>query len=227
MAQPHRSHLQDTTHTVYGLLRAPITIPPSPKPKTWGSRISRRLLHGMGWKLHHQPVPQTHGLMVVYPHTSNWDFVMGLLYKWSTGMSFYFWIKDSATRIPLLGRWIRLVGGIGINRNAAHGVVENTIATMRQRSFLWLVITPEGTRSYTNGWRTGFYHVWKNSACPLGLAYIDYGKKELGVLDYVLSSGDMQADFAALAQYYAERSGHQQDQAAPVQPYQKNKANSK
>lgn len=223
MAQGSSSsqHQYAMPHSVYGLQPAPVTIPAIPPSHTVSARISRRILQLMGWKLHYQALPQAHGVMVVYPHTSNWDFVMGLLYKWSTGMSFYFWIKDSATRIPLLGRWIEAVGGVGINRKAAHGVVESTIATMQQRDFFWLVITPEGTRSYTNGWRTGFYHLWHNSACPLGLAYIDYGKKEMGVTDYVLSSGNMQADFAALAQYYAGRSGYHPTQAAPVQPYKK------
>ena len=205
---------------LYGLQRAPLPAG-GPVHLPAGSRFAAALLRWLGWQSHFSPLPGTHGLLVVYPHTSNWDFPLGLLYKWSNGMPFRFWIKDSAMRLPLMGAWIRKVGGVSINRKAAHGVVETTIKEMRSSPFFWLVVAPEGTRSYSNGWRTGFYHLWQASGCPLGLAYIDYGKKEIGVRDYVLCSGQMQADFAALAQYYADRTGYHPEQAAPVQPYQK------
>lgn len=224
-AYDNNKHTQTTDDFVCGLARAPVTQKNAAQKNTWVGSIARCVLRAVGWKIHFQALPQSHGVIVVHPHTSNWDFVLGLLYKWSTGLSFHFWIKDNATRVPLLGHWIRAVGGVGINRKSAHGVVEDTIATMRQQASFWLAITPEGTRSRTNGWRTGFYHIWHNSACPLGLAYIDYGKKEIGVLDYVLSSGDIQADFDALARYYQGRTGYRPTQAAPVQPYQKNNLN--
>ncbi len=221
MVAPSSSQGNEEKDRVYGLLRAPITTSYfAPKP-TLISRIANYLLNAMGWKIHYQAPPQNHGLIIFYPHTSNWDFVIGILYKWSTGLPLHFWIKDNAINTPILGSFIRSVGGIGINRRAPKGVVKTTINAMQQQDFFWLAVAPEGTRSYSNGWRTGFYHVWNNSACPLGLAYMDYGKREIGVLDYVLNSGNMQADFAALEKYYQGRTGYHVKQAAPVQPYQK------
>ena len=92
---------------------------------------------------------------------------------------------------------------------------------MRQADFFWLVVAPEGTRSKTNGWRTGFYHLWRASDCPLGLTYIDFGKKEVGVQHFARCSGDMEADFAGLAHYYADRTGYRHDNAAPVRPFER------
>ncbi len=151
---------------LYGLQRAPLPAG-GPVHLPAGSRFAAALLRWLGWQSHFSPLPGTHGLLVVYPHTSNWDFPLGLLYKWSNGMPFRFWIKDSAMRLPLMGAWIRKVGGVSINRKAAHGVVETTIKEMRSSPFFWLVVAPEGTRSYSNGWRTGFYHLWQASGCPL------------------------------------------------------------
>jgi hypothetical protein len=189
-----------------------------------GSRLAAWCLKVLGWRNDFPGLPDPRGLLVVYPHTSNWDFPLGLLYKWSHGLPFRFWIKDSATRLPVIGRWIRWVGGVAINRKAAHGVVEQTMQQMREADFFWLAVAPEGTRSYTNGWRTGFYHLWRAADCPLGLAYFDYGHKQIGVQHYVRCSGDMEADFAALARYYERRTGYHPEKAAPVRPYERGRS---
>lgn len=208
--------------TVCGLRRA--TSPASgPVRLPRGSRLATRVLSWFGWRNEFAPLPEAHGLYIVYPHTSNWDFILGLLYKWSHGMPFKFWIKDSATRLPLIGPWIRWVGGVPINRSAAYGVVEQTQHQMHASAFFWLVVAPEGTRSYTPGWRTGFYHLWRTLDCPLGLAYIDYGARQLGVTDYVRCSGDMEADFAAIARYYAGRQGCHPDQQSPIVPLERHR----
>ena len=202
-----------------------VPMPPSgPLVPRRGSRLAAWCLKALGWRNDFAGLPEPRGLYVVYPHTSNWDFPMGLLYKWANGLPFRFWIKDSATRLPVIGPWIRWVGGVAINRRAAHGVVEQTIQQMREADFFWLVVAPEGTRSYTNGWRTGFYHLWRAADCPLGLAYIDYGHKQIGVQHFVRCSGDMEADFAALERYYAGRTGYHPENAAPVRPYERNRA---
>ena len=186
--------------------------------------LAALILRLLGWRTVYTPPPGPKSVVPVYPHTSNWDFPMGLLYKWSHGLPFRFWIKDSATRLPVIGPWIRWVGGVAINRKAAHGVVEQTIEEMRRADFFWLVVAPEGTRSYTNGWRTGFYHLWRAADCPLGLAYIDYAHKQIGVQHYVRCSGDMEADFAALARYYEGRTGYHPEKAAPVRPYERTRS---
>ncbi len=187
-----------------------------------GSRLAAALLRGLGWKAVFPQLPAPRGLIVVYPHTSNWDFAIGLLYKWALGMPLHFWIKESWTNIPVVGAWMRWLGAVGINRQAPTGVVEQTQRAMQTEPFFWLAVTPEGTRSYGNGWRTGFYHVWKASDCPLGLAFIDFGKREIGFDHFVQCSGDMAADFAGLAAYYQGRQGYHPEKAAPVQPFVRN-----
>ena len=186
--------------------------------------LSRRILQWLGWQVDFTGLPAAQGILAVYPHTSNVDFLYGVLFKSAIGMPLKFWIKDSFTKMPLVGAWIKWLGGIGINRRAAHGVVEQTLDAMRTSPFFWLAVAPEGTRSYTNGWRTGFYHVWQAADCPLGLAYFDYSKKHVGVLHFARCSGNIEADFAGLARYYASKVGYKPEQAAPVQPYVRNRS---
>lgn len=205
--------------TIYGLRRCPIPAENLPSPQA-GSRIARWILRCLGWHTDFPGFPTQHGLIVVYPHTSNWDFPLGVLYKWAHGIPLRFWIKHTPTEWPVIGRWIKWVGGVPINRTASHGVVADTLKQMQHsHDLFWLVVAPEGTRSYTNGWRTGFYHVWQASQCPLGLATIDFARKRIGLTEFVYCSGDMQADFAALAQYYTHQRGYHPEQQAPVRPY--------
>jgi 1-acyl-sn-glycerol-3-phosphate acyltransferase len=86
--------------------------------------------------------------------------------------------------VPLFGRWLRWIGGLPIDRSAAQGVVGQTADRLaRARAddeFLWLGLAPEGTRSRTAGWRSGFYHVATQAQVPLALAYIDYARREVG-----------------------------------------------
>ena len=86
-----------------------------------GSTLARALLRLAGWRILFDGLPAAQGVAIVYPHTSNWDFVVGLLAKWGIGIPVTFWGKDSLFRIPLLGRWMRWVGGVPVDRASAHG----------------------------------------------------------------------------------------------------------
>ncbi|HRI17919.1 MAG TPA: 1-acyl-sn-glycerol-3-phosphate acyltransferase, partial [Burkholderiaceae bacterium] len=117
-----------------------------------GSRLARALLRLAGWRVLFDGLPAAQGVAIVYPHTSNWDFVVGLLAKWSIGIPVNFWGKDSLFRIPLFGRWVRWVGGVPVDRTHASGVVGSMAASLReareQGRFQWLALAPEGTRRY-------------------------------------------------------------------------------
>lgn len=185
-----------------------------------GSRLARALLRLAGWRLSFDGLPGRQGLIVAYPHTSNWDFVVGLLAKWAFGLPLRFWAKDSLFDVPLFGAWLRWLGGVRVQRNSSAGLVADTIAQMRaaqQRGdFFWLALAPEGTRSLTEGWRSGFYHVAVQTGLPVGLAYLDFGSKHIGVDSFVILGGDPQADFALIAAAYEGRRGRRAGLAAPV-----------
>ena len=173
-----------------------------------GHALARWLLRCLGWRLVWDGLPARQGVLVAYPHTSNWDFVVGLLAKWALGLPAAFWIKDSVCRIPLLGAWIRWVGGIPVDRSGALGIAkamsERFRAACEQDAFLWLAVAPEGTRGWVPHWRSGFYPVALAAGVPVGLVFFDYQRRRVGVDRFMMLSGDRPADLALIAGYYRD-----------------------
>lgn len=185
-----------------------------------GSRLATALLRLGGWRVHFDGLPAPQGVLVVYPHTSNWDFVVGILAKWSIGVPLRFWAKDSLFAVPVFGPWLRSVGGVPVDRSAANGVVAGMVRQLQQRrgtgSQFWLAVTPEGTRSARPGWRSGFYRVAWQAGVPVGLASLDYGRREVRLTSFLSLTGDETADLERIAALYAGVRGKRPSQAAPV-----------
>ncbi len=185
-----------------------------------GSRLARALLRLGGWQLQFDGLPARQGVVVVYPHTSNWDFIVGVLAKWGIGIPVVFWGKDSLFRVPLLGRWLRWIGGVPVDRRAPGGIVGDMVSRMghaRERDeFLWLALAPEGTRSRREGWRTGFYRVAVDAGVPLALAHLDFERRSVGVHACLHLSGDAVADLAAIARHYQGVQGYRPALASPI-----------
>lgn len=185
-----------------------------------GSALARWCLRLAGWRLCFDGLPAAQGVLVVYPHTSNWDFPVGLLAKWGIGLPASFWAKDSLFRVPLLGRWMRWLGGVAVDRSAAQGLVGGTIeqlqAAARGGRFMWLALAPEGTRGRTEGWRSGFYRVALGAEVPVGLVFFDYARREVGMDSYWRLSGDTARDFATFAQRLGHRQGRRPQLASPI-----------
>jgi len=185
-----------------------------------GSKLARGLLKLAGWELAFDGLPGKQGVIMAYPHTSNWDFVLGLLAKWAFGLNVKFWGKDSLFRVPLFGAWVRWLGGVPVNRSSASGLVADTVARIRAAQAadeeFWLALAPEGTRAYVDGWRSGAYHVAVQAGVPVGLAYFDFGRKRVGLTCFVQLSGDPAQDLALFADYLASCRGKRPELASPV-----------
>jgi 1-acyl-sn-glycerol-3-phosphate acyltransferase len=185
-----------------------------------GSRAARALLRLLGWELLCDGLPGRQGVIAVYPHTSNWDFPVGLLFKWAVGLPATFWGKHTLFRVPLLGRWLRYVGGVPVDRRAPQGLVGEAVAAMHaardEDRPMWVVVAPEGTRSATPGWRSGFYAVAHGAGVPVGLAVLDFGRKRVGFDSFWRTSGDAEADLATFAQQLAAVRGCRPERAGPV-----------
>jgi 1-acyl-sn-glycerol-3-phosphate acyltransferase len=154
---------------------------------------------------------------VVYPHTSNVDFFIGILAKWSLGVPINYLAKDSLFEIPLIGAWLRYLGGRPVVRNSPQGYVSELADEMARSEYFWLVITPEGTRKKTPGWRTGFYHLALKTGYPVGITYVDYSKKQVGVTQFLYMSGNEEEDMLMIRKGFEGRVGRFSDQMAPIE----------
>jgi 1-acyl-sn-glycerol-3-phosphate acyltransferase len=185
-----------------------------------GSSLARGLLGLAGWRVDFDGLPGLQGVIAVYPHTSNWDFVVGLLAKWDMGIEVRFWGKDSLFKVPVFGAWMRWLGGVAVNRKTSSGMVGHTInemlAARAEQRLFWLALAPEGTRSLTAGWRSGFYRVAHGAGVPVLVTTIDYGRRVVDVRQVVMLSGDADADMAAIAHCIGNARGHHPALAAPI-----------
>lgn len=171
------------------------------------SAIARWLLGLFGWKvLHVPPQKPDKAVLIFYPHTSNWDFVIGILARSVLQLPAHFAAKDTVFRWPFgrLGRWL---GGIPVNRREPAGLVAQLADEFKRHENFFLAITPEGTRRRTEHLKSGFYRVAMMAHVPLGCAFIDYPRREIGILDYRTLSGDASADLASIAELYAGHRG--------------------
>jgi 1-acyl-sn-glycerol-3-phosphate acyltransferase len=185
-----------------------------------GSRLARAVLGLCGWRVVCDGLPVRQGVVIVYPHTSNWDFVWAMLAKWALGVPVTFWGKATLFRIPLMGRWMRWLGGIPVVRDAPNGVVGQMAQRLREArdrdEFMWVGLSPEGTRRLTSGWRSGFHQLALQADVPVVLAYLDYTRREVGLDSAWRLSGDAAADLACFARRLHGRTGRRAAQAAPV-----------
>ena len=131
---------------------------PTAVERNWFQKLCLGLLSLFGWQSVFVPPPEPKGVILVYPHTSNWDFIVGVLYRYGYDLRAQWIAKHSAFRWPL-GPVLRRMGGIPIDRRKAQGTIGALVDTYRQRDSLWIAITPEGTRSHTDHWKSGFYRI--------------------------------------------------------------------
>lgn len=191
-------------------------------PRSLHTRFQRCALRALalfGWRVNFAPLPGPRGVLIVYPHTSNWDFIIGLLAKWAMGVRFRWLGKEalfSGACGMLLGPFFRACGGEPIARSASTGAIDRLAQRINAADFYWLALAPEGTRQYRDGWRSGFYHIALSARVPLGMACIDYQKKEVRLVDYALLAGDAAADLARIRDAYRDAHGLRPDCAAPV-----------
>lgn len=174
-------------------------------------RIATRLLKLFGWKVVYVPPQASKAVIILYPHTSNWDFVIGVLARSVIALPVCFAGKDSLFRWPF-GAVFRRLGGIPVNRRASTGLVAQLTAEFERRQCFYLAIAPEGTRRATDRLRSGFYRLALAARAPLGIAFIDYPRREIGIAEYLALSGDPAADLERIARAYAGRMGKYPDQ---------------
>ncbi len=184
-------------------------------PSTFVQRLALRLLKLLGWRVSSVVPPGPKGVIIVYPHTSNWDFIYGVLFRFGTSMQANWLAKDSMFRGPW-GSLFKRIGGLSVDRREPQGFINKLLAEFERRASMWLAIPVEGTRARTDHWKSGFYHLAVAGHLPVGLACIDYATRTVGIDAYVMLSGDEEKDFSMLRDFYAGKQGHRPENASEI-----------
>lgn len=188
---------------------------PQPRPPAPLQRLARRLLAAWGWRVEIVWPPGPRCVIVVYPHTSNWDFVVGYLARLAVGLPVHFVAKDTLFRWPF-GALLRRMGGIPVDRRRPAGLVTELANELAARPWMWLAVAPEGTRARADHWKSGFYRLALAARVPVGLAFLDYRARVVGLSCYLELTGDEQRDLEAIRRAYAGKVGKRPAQAGEI-----------
>ena len=180
-----------------------------------GSRLCSFLLRMLGWRIVFVPPPSAKTVIIGYPHTSNWDFPVAMLWRFATCFPLY-WVAKREMFANPLGGLFRRWGGIPLDRAHPGGFLEQMCDEFARRDSFHLAIAPEGTRRKTAHWKSGFYRLAVAAGVPLGLGFLDYGTKTLGIGDWIVLSGDREADLERIRAFYAGKRGCRPEQAGDI-----------
>ncbi|OUV02643.1 MAG: hypothetical protein CBC42_07705 [Betaproteobacteria bacterium TMED82] len=118
-------------------------------------------------------------ILVAAPHTTNWDFPLMILTAKILNIKFYWMGKKSLFNWPFK-RFMEMMGGIPIDRSKSNQTVSHFSTLIKNASKFVLLIPPEGTRSKTDHWKSGFIHIAKAADVKIVFSYMDYKVKEIG-----------------------------------------------
>lgn len=167
--------------------------------------LSKLILRLCSWKITGILSPDIKKfVLIVAPHTSNWDFIIGRLALFVIGIKAKFLIKKELFKFPL-GIILKSLGGIPVERRKASGVVNQAVNIFHKYDSLILVITPEGTRNYNNKWKKGFYFIAEQANLPIAVAYLDYLKKQGGIDHFFYPTGNFKKDFKYIEDFYKDK----------------------
>lgn len=180
--------------------------------KRWISRLILRLL---GWKIKGAiPHYLRKYIIVVIPHTSNWDFPLGLLVRAATGLKVKFVAKDSLFRFPF--GWIfRALGGYPVVRSRNTNFVEAVAAIFESKEAFCVCLTPEGTRSRVEQLKTGFYYMAREAEVPIVMVRFDYGPREVTFAEPIRADQPYEQVLEQMRSFFAPAQGKVPENAWP------------
>ena len=177
--------------------------------------LSEKIIKLIGWQLDIVLPEEKKFVLIGAPHTSNWDFPLAMLAFWTIDLRIYWVAKKQMFWGPLYYLFTGM-GGIPVDRKSSQGFIGQIADKFNQTDEMVLTIAPEGTRSKTKYWKSGFYHIAEAAKVPICLAYLDYSNKKMGFSQVVYPSGDIDADMKIIAEFYNDMKGKQLKNQGPV-----------
>ncbi len=182
--------------------------------------LSLFLLKILGWKTAGSLPQEKKYVLIVAPHTSNWDLFYGILLALALRLDTRFIAKKELFRRPFspLMKWL---GGLPIDRSSSSHTVDQMISTFNKSGKFVLALAPEGTRHKTGYWKSGFYQIAVRAHVPILLAFIDYESKTGGAGPLIYPTGDLEQDMQTIRNFYLTVKGKHSDKTSPVVIYSK------
>ena len=158
-------------------------------------------LRFMGWKIVGDFPKLNKFIVAVVPHTSNLDFVVGVLVRAVLSEQINFIGKKELFN-PFTGWFFTAMGGSPINRGTNENKVTAIAEVFNKRDYFRLAIAPEGTRKKVDRWKTGFYHISIKASVPILLVNFNYREKKVSFLKLFYPTGDLNKDLKSMEGFF-------------------------
>ena len=170
------------------------------------SRLCAWILDQLGWVIHVDYPDVKKYVLIVAPHTSNWDFPLGILAARAINLDIHWMGKHALFRWPY--GWIfRALGGTPVNRQQSVNLSQQMAELFARSEHYILALAPEGTRRKTDHWKTGFYYIARAANVPVVMGYLDHRRRQVGIGSAFYPSDDIEADFNQIRQFYKNKTG--------------------
>lgn len=163
-------------------------------------------MRAMGWRFAGELPNLPKFVAIVAPHTSNWDFIVGLAAKWALGVDAT-WLGKHTLFVWPFSLFFRAIGGIPVDRSSANNVVDETVRAFAQRPRMVLALSPEGTRKKVPHWRTGFWHIARGAGVPIVIVAFDWGTKSIRFGPVIEAEGDADENLPRVKALFADTRG--------------------
>lgn len=166
--------------------------------------LSKLILKILGWKIVGEyPHHLKKFILVVVPHTSNWDFPLGIMVRtvWDPKRAVKFIGKDSLFKRPH-GFFFYWLGGYPVDRSKRNNFVQAVVDIFNSKEKFAIVLAPEGTRKRVEKLKTGFYFIAKGAQAPLILVKFDYEHKEVKFSEPFYTTENQEADFEFIDNHF-------------------------
>ncbi len=170
------------------------------------SRLCKWILNTLGWTVHADLPGADKYVVIAARHTSNWDFPLGIMAAKAVNLDIHWLGKNTLFRWPF-GWFFRAIGGTPVHRGQARNLIQQIADLFARPGPLVIALAPEGTRSKTDHWKTGFYHIARAAKVPIVMAYLDYGQKHVGIGGAIDPGDDIEAVFEQMRAYFKGRRG--------------------
>lgn len=165
--------------------------------------IGEAFLASQGWSIGGGVPHAKQYVLIAAPHTSNWDFPFTIATAFALDVDIRWMGKRELFDGPG-GALFRALGGIPVERSKATNMVDRMVELFEQNDELVLTVPAEGTRGKGSYWKSGFYHIARRAGVPIGLGYLDFGRKRSGIGPLVHPTGDIRKDMDVIRAFYAD-----------------------
>ncbi len=161
-----------------------------------------------GWTIRDEfPYHLKKCVIAVGPHTSAWDFVVGLAVRSKLRLYHLKFLGKAELFKGRFGFFFRKMGGFPVDRFSNNNVVDQVVEKFNNSDSFVLALSPEGTRKKVDKLRTGFYHIAHKAGVPIVLAGLDFGRKEITFSQPFMPTGNLDADMQYIIHYFADKAG--------------------